>query len=204
MDKTNNLIALDADGVLVNYHAGYAKAWERAFGETLSVSDPDAYTAIRRYGLPRLGKEDRHRLREAMGTYFWSSLPPLDGALAACNALSEAGFRLVCVSAVKDQFREAREQNLRDIGFPLEAVYAAPKKGTDTRSPKAAALETLKPIAFVDDYAPYLQGVSDDIHKALILREPNGSPNIGNNLKLANSTHTNLLAFSKWWLAGNR
>ena len=201
MPKTNKLIALDADGVLVNYHAGYRLAWERAFGELPEIADPQAYSAIDRFNLPRLGPDRRADLRAAMDESFWSTLPPIDGALEACMALDAAGFELVCVSAVKDQYRDARAQNLADIGFPLSDVYAAPKKGTDTRSPKAAALEALKPIAFVDDYAPYLRGVSSDIHKALVLREPNGSPNTGDVLKLADSTHKNLLAFSKDYLA---
>ena len=201
MPLRNNLIALDADGVLVNYHAGYRLAWERAFGELPEIVDPEAYSAIDRFGVPRLGLEKRNVLRTAMDESFWSSLPPIDGALEACKSLDAAGFDLVCVSAVKDQYRDARAQNLADLGFPLKEVYAAPSKGTDSKSPKAAALDSLMPIAFVDDYAPYLRGVSDDIHKALILREPNGSPNTGEALKLANSTHTDLLAFSKYWLS---
>jgi hypothetical protein len=37
-----------------------------------------------------------------------------------------------------------------------------------------------------------------DLHAAL--REPNSSPNVGNALQLADSTHTNLAAFAQWWL----
>jgi len=201
LPETNKLIALDADGVLVNYHAGYRLAWQRAFGELPEVCDPQAYSAMDRYGLPFLGEDKLHQFRAAMDESIWSSLPPLDGAVEACANLHAAGFELVCVSAIKEQYRDARVQNLADIGFPLTEVYAAPPQHTDTVSPKAAVLETLKPIAFVDDFAPYLQGVSDDIHKALILREPNGSPNTGDVLKLANSTHENLLAFSQYWLS---
>jgi len=197
----NNLIALDADGVLVDYHAGYAKAWQRAFGETLTVKDPDGYSVFDRYGIPRLGAEKRTQLRAAMDVQFWSTLPAMNGALEACNMLKDAGFGLVCVSAVKNKYRQAREQNLQDLGFPLEAVYAAPKTGTQTQSPKAAILSDLVPAAFVDDYAPYLVGVPQTIHKALILRAPNGSPNKGKMLDLAQSTHANLLSFANWWLA---
>ena len=201
MPDRNTLIAIDADGVLVNYHAGYAKAWTRAFGETLETVDPDGYSTRDRFGVPHLEEDRRQILRGAMDEQFWSALPAMDGALEACTSLHEAGYRLVCVSAVKEKYRDARAQNLRDLGFPLEAVYAAPGAGTATTSPKAAILEELKPIAFVDDFAPYLRGVSDDIHKALLLRHPNGSPNTGDALRLATTTHKNLLEFSKWWLA---
>ena len=204
MEQTNTLIALDADGVLVDYHAGYRLAWERAFGTRPEIIDPNAYSVFGRFGVEQLDPEKLDQLRAAMGDSFWASLPPLDGALEACLALKEGGFTLVRVSAIQEKFRDARAQNLADIGFPLQDVYAAPSKGTHSESPKAARLHSLMPVAFVDDYAPYLQGVSSSIHKALILREPNGSPNTGEALKLADSTHKNLLAFSKKWLSGMR
>jgi beta-phosphoglucomutase-like phosphatase (HAD superfamily) len=40
---TKGVIALDADGVLLNYHVAYAKAWESAFGEKPKMKDPLAY-----------------------------------------------------------------------------------------------------------------------------------------------------------------
>ena len=201
MTSSNKLIVLDADGVLVNYHIGYAKAWARAFpDEEVEVKDADAYMAIDRYGLRRLDAHDRGKLRAAMDREFWETLPPISGALEGCEALRAAGYRLVCVSAVKDIYRQAREKNLRNIGFPLDAVYATPNKSANGISPKVAVLQKLNPIAFVDDYAPYMRGVSDHIHKALILREPNGSPNVGKALELAHSTHKDLFAFAGWWL----
>jgi len=200
MTTPSRLIALDADGVLLNYHSGYQTAWERAFGTLPEIADANAYWPQARFGVPQLDKEGRDRLRAEMGTHFWASLPPLEGALEACRKLSDAGYDLICVSAVKDQYRDARAENLADIGFPLSDVIAAPSKGTHGHSPKAAALEALKPIAFVDDYAPYLRGVDPQIHKALILREPNGSPNTGTALELSDSTHRDLADFANWWL----
>jgi len=197
---SSKLIALDADGVLLDYHAGYRAAWGRAFGTAPDVADAEAYWPQDRFGVPRLDKDGRDSLRAEMDEPFWSSLPPILGALEACQRLTEAGFELICVSAVKDKYRDARARNLTEIGFPLSDVIAAPSKGTNDQSPKAAALEALGPVAFVDDYAPYLRGVGEHIHKALLLREPNGSPNVGENLKLAHSTHADLAAFTIWWL----
>ncbi|OYU45117.1 MAG: phosphate acetyltransferase, partial [Burkholderiales bacterium PBB4] len=69
-----------------------------------------------------------------------------------------------------------------------------------SKSPKAQALEALKPLAFVDDYLPYLLGIEADMHLALILRDENGSPNVGEALRNVDSTHGSLLEFSRWWL----
>jgi len=70
-----------------------------------------------------------------------------------------------------------------------------------TRSPKADAIALLSPAAFVDDYLPYFRGVPAQVHTALILRGPNGSPNVGDELSLAQSSHLDLPAFADFWLA---
>ncbi|NWG73714.1 MAG: HAD family hydrolase, partial [Rubrivivax sp.] len=69
------------------------------------------------------------------------------------------------------------------------------------RSPKADAIAELMPEAFVDDYLPYLRGVPDAVHRALVLRAPHGSPNDGPELVLAHTTHDDLAAFVDHWLA---
>ena len=67
-------------------------------------------------------------------------------------------------------------------------------------SPKAEVLNSRELAAFVDDYAPYFMGVTGPVHKALILREPDGSPNDVGSVGLADSTHRNLLEFCQWWM----
>jgi hypothetical protein len=70
-------------------------------------------------------------------------------------------------------------------------------------SPKADTLNALKPVAFVDDFLPYFVGVTPSIHRALVLREPSGSPNVGDLLVHIDSQHADLASFSRWWLAKN-
>ena len=43
------ILAIDADGVLVDLHAGYARAWRQAFGVTLAERDPQAYWPMDRW-----------------------------------------------------------------------------------------------------------------------------------------------------------
>ena len=69
------------------------------------------------------------------------------------------------------------------------------------RSPKADAITELDPEAFVDDYLPYLRGVPSHVHTALVMRAPNGSPNAGDEMKLARSVHEDLAGFANHWLA---
>lgn len=194
-------IALDVDGVLLNYHTGYAKAWELAFGEPLQEVNPRAYWAVDRYNARRLDHSEVVKLREHMDYDFWSDLDPLEGALEACKQLYSKGYRLICVSALSPEFRQARFENLLNHGFPIEDVVATGNEGLGGMSPKAAAIGYLAPSAFVDDYLPYLVGVQKEkTHLALITREPEGSPNKGPNLAIADSSHHTLEDFADWWL----
>jgi hypothetical protein len=45
-----------------------------------------------------------------------------------------------------------------------------------------------------------MRGMPETVHAALILRQPNGSPNQGPELSIVRSTHANLAEFASWWL----
>lgn len=193
------IIALDADGVLLNYHLAYAQAWSKAFGSAPTVRDPLAYWPIDRWDVRRLVGDELAQFRGCFDHHYWSTIPAIPGAVDACHALVAAGYELACVSAIEAQFQAARLQNLRDCGFPIARVLATDNTGVDA-SPKAEALRELKPVAFVDDFLPYLRGIQANIHAALVLREPNGSPNVGDDLVWAHSRHADLTEFTRWWL----
>lgn len=193
-------IALDADGVLLDFHLAYADAWQRAFGRRPSERDPLAYWPIDRWEVERLDDAGRSRFRVHFDAAFWSSVPVIDGAVAASNALHDAGFELVCVSALDREYEADRLTNLRSHGFPIERVIAT-GNAEGARSPKADAIESLRPVAFVDDYLPYFRGLATGVHTALVLRAPNGSPNTGPELASVHSVHQDLADFSRHWLA---
>jgi len=196
---TRPLIALDADGVLLDFHLGYAGAWQRAFGAAPVERDPLAYWPIDRWLVERLDADRRAHFRRHFDAEFWSSVPAIEGAVDACNRLHDAGFDLVCVSALEAEHEAARLRNLRDHGFPIERVVATGNAAGE-RSPKADAIAALAPEAFVDDYLPYFRGVPQAVHTALILRAPNGSPNSGPELALACSIHQDLPGFAEYWV----
>jgi len=193
-------IALDADGVLLDYHHSYRYVWQRAFGVLPELADADAYWPFDRWAVRRLEGDELSRLRACFDEDFWTTIPPMAGALSACHSLHDAGFELICVSAIAEKYQDARLRNLRDIGFPIERVIATGADQSQT-SPKAAALRDIDPVAFVDDYLPFLRGLPETVHAALVLREPNGSPNSGPELRLAHSQHADLAGFAAWWLA---
>jgi len=193
------LIALDADGVLLDFHLAYAGAWQRAFGKAPAERDPLAYWPMDRWKVERLDEKKRVQFRASFDEQFWATVPAIEGALEACHRLHDAGYELVCVSALELEFEAARLRNLKQLGFPIERVIATGNEAVE-RSPKADAITELRPVAFVDDYLPYMRGVPRDIHTALVLRAPNGSPNVGNELVLAKSVHQDLAGFTEHWL----
>ena len=195
------LIALDADGVLLDFHLAYAEAWRRAFGEVPQERDAQAYWPIDRWQVEYLEGARLSHFGAHFDEQFWSTVPAIDGAVEACQRLCDAGFDLVCVSALEARFEAARLANLRALGFPIERVVAT-GNAQGERSPKATAIDKLRPVAFVDDYLPYLRGIRADVHTALVLRAPNGSPNTGLELTtLPRSVHADLAAFTTAWLA---
>lgn len=113
--------------------------------------------------------------------------------------MHEAEFELVCVSAIESKFESARLENLRSLGFPIRRVIATYNLA-GAISPKATTLSLLSLVAFVDDFLPYHRGVPPTIHRTLITRETNGTPNVGAELDNVDSNHRNLLLFSDWWL----
>ena len=194
------ILALDADGVLLDLHLGYASAWERAFGRRPVERDPLAYWPMDRFDVERLDDERRAHFRRHFDEPFWTAIPAIEGAVDACQCLHDAGYDLVCVTALDAPFQQARLRNLRDHGFPIERVIATGHV-EGAISPKADAIAELRPEAFVDDYLPYFRGVPDEVHTALVLRGPNGSPNVGEELRLARSVHDNLRACADHWLS---
>ena len=192
-------IALDADGVLVDYNRGYARVWERAFGQVPRELNPRAYWATKRFDVRWLEGEERTHFNTFFDDGFWRSLPAMPGAVEATQLLHAHGFELVCVSALPTIHGNARLANLRALGMPIDRVYACPRESD--KNPKIQTLVDLAPVAFVDDYYPYLRGVPDTMHRALLLRDPEGSPNVDLDPAHVCSTHNDLLEFARWWVA---
>lgn len=192
-------IALDADGVLLDYAKAYATAWAKYSGTVPIEQDPHAYWPMQRWGVPQLSGRALETFRAHFDEVFWRSIPAVGGALEACELLASNGYELVCVTALDARYAQARTQNLLSLGFPITRVITTSLQAP-LESPKAAVLRKLKPLAFVDDFGPYFAGVDPGIHKALVARDPNGSPNTQEVLRLADSQHQDLHGFARWWL----
>lgn len=202
MSSIKPIVVLDADGVLLDYHQAYKEAWFQAFGEKLEEVNANAYSPVQRWGARQLQLPDEfHRLERAMSDDFWLHMQAMDGAAHACQRLYNAGFELICVSALPHKYQYHRYENLQKLGIPIKSVYAT---GSEWRigktSPKAVIVNQIKPVVFVDDFAPFLRGVDNEIHKALIMGGSDNSPNVGEDFLLSDSQHPDLQSFVNTWL----
>ena len=203
----SNLIVLDADGVLIDYHAGYAQAWERAFGEKLQVKDPQGHHPMHYWDVPQLCAAGQAHLSEkGFNEEAWSTMPALPGAVEACAKLQRIGFRLQCATALSPKWRDARAANLKAMGFSMDEVHAVghssdtatPGTPRPVGNPKLQLVTALAPLFFVDDHLPYFQGIPAGIRRALIDVRPNGSANNDPMLEGPDSRHASLAEFAAW------
>lgn len=218
MSINENLIAIDGDGVLVDYHVAYAKLWERVFGEYPHEVVPTAYWALDRYAVRKLDGSELAHFKSFQDEQFWMSFQPMPGALEACYKLKEMGKTLVCVTAIKSDYEKWRLQNLLDLKFPIDDVIATGDySSTPTSSVKTLILNELMPSHFVDDYLPYFMGVDVRIRRVLIERakaDPRGGNQDVLGLKTIHQRHPDLLtwvqhfekteASEKQWLKKHR
>lgn len=199
MTSQKPIIALDGDGVLLDYHLAYQHAWLKAFGNLPEIKDPFAYWPKDRYDVRHLESNELDYFRSFFDDNFWANIPPINNAIDACYRLVDSGYKLVCVTALEHRYQSARFKNLRDQGFPITHVVTTSQTDGNV-SPKKAAVENLEAVAFVDDYLPYFRGLCGTVHRALILREPHGSPNQGAELSNVDSLHSDLMTFVMDWL----
>ena len=196
----NKFVLLDGDGVLIDYHEGYARAWEQAFGVRPKVRDPLGYHPRHYWDVPDLDETARAHLHDNGFTEeVWATMPAMPGAVEACEILQAAGFRLSCLTALRPSMQSARAANLRSLGFQMDEVIAVGP--ASEFNPKREELWKRQPGAFVDDLLPFLQGLPTGTWRALIQGRPNKSPNIDTQMEQPDSRHPDLLSFAKMWVA---
>ncbi|CAF1039169.1 unnamed protein product [Adineta ricciae] len=194
------IIALDCDGVLLNFDATYAQIYEKTFGKQLSVVVPQAYRAETKYGV-QLTHEEKFQFDEVWNEHGWRTMPMQDGALEACHLLHQAGYELVCVTAMSSNHSEHRLENFRLHGFPIDKIICTGyHKDNICKNPKKQVIEDLHPVAFVDDLRRNFKDIQG-VHTKLVfidherIDDPDRHETIYYDIK-----YPNLLAFVKDFL----
>jgi phosphoglycolate phosphatase-like HAD superfamily hydrolase len=116
-NKSGKETALDADGVLLDYHAAYGAAWERAFRSAPAIRDSRAYWPIDRWAVEHMTGTRLAHFQAPFDESFWATIPAIDEVVDACLTLVSAGFELICVTAMDITFAAARLRNQRTEVF---------------------------------------------------------------------------------------
>lgn len=192
------LIALDADGVLLDYNRQFGKVWGDHFGQAPVCVEPRAYHATTYWGVQAPAND--HPFWSAFDQGGWSSMPAMDGAVEACQRLVAAGHRLVCVTSMPTHREAERLANLKALGFPIERVIATGHCKDKTANPKKAAIEALGPDWFVDDELRKLKELLA-VRCVLVDPEHPDSPNEGQDSSYLAMRVRNLAEFADRLLA---
>lgn len=194
----DNVLAIDGDGVLLDYRQAYPLVWKKAFGEELVMKRPDAYHAHNAYGLTWKDKDQEKLFFQHFDDEAWSTMPAFEGVHEGCELLVSAGYRLVCVTSMNPDFEDARRRNFRALGLPIAEVHAV--KRAATGNPKLAMLRELGALALVDDLPDNFEGLGAGTHRAYIDYGRYDAPGIGTPVRI-DTRHANFLDFARYWVA---
>ena len=124
-----------------------------------------------------------------------------DGALQACLLLHQAGYELVCVTAMPARFTEHRLENFRSYGFPIDKVICSGYHPTNfNHNPKREIIEELHPVVFVDDLRRNFKDIEGVKTKFVFIdHEHEGDPNEHDNI-YHDVKYPSLLAFAEDFL----
>jgi phosphoglycolate phosphatase-like HAD superfamily hydrolase len=193
---TERIVAVDGDGVVVDYRQAYPAVWRAAFGGDLKLVRPDAYHAHTAYGITWESAAQEAHFFKYFDEEAWSNMPLMDGVEEGCELLVEADWKLVCVSSMNPAFEAARKRNFERYKLPISEVYAVKRHGTG--NPKKEVLERIRAKALADDLKDNFEGLSSDIHRAFINYRRFDCPSL-NSALVADSEHGSFLDFARYW-----
>lgn len=96
--------------------------------------------------------EEKELFNQTWDSHGWRTMPVLADSVEACQLLHQAGYELICVTAMPERFVEHRLENFREHGFPIDRVISTGYHADNFyRNPKKEVIEALNPVIFVDD-----------------------------------------------------
>lgn len=146
---TKPVLALDVDGVLLNFSGFWVQTAEQALGRNLPLLSRAYHFGVR-LGLTKAEYD-------ACWDYFrsidgWSKVPAFPGVGEVLQQLADR-YRLVAVTGIPFDVLDARLANLQALDFPLEEVLATGHRDFS----KEQLLRERQAVAFVDDRLKHLQ-----------------------------------------------
>ncbi|CAF0802284.1 unnamed protein product [Adineta steineri] len=170
--------------------------WKRGYSKWFR----NVEKAERKYNV-NFNDEEKEKFKQVWNEYGWRRMPMHDGALEACLLLHEAGYELICVTAMSSNFIEHRLENFRLHGFPIDKIISSGyDKDNFNNNPKRKIIEDLNPVVFVDDLRRNFNNIQH-VHTKLIFidHQREDDPNQHDNIYY-DAKYGSLLEFVKDFL----
>lgn len=155
-------IALDVDGVLLNFTESFDKAAEIVLKRKLTIHRDeflhDHYHLAKRIDVDIDTVENI--LQYMLDSKMYANFTPLPGVKEALKNIKDRGYEISIVTALPESAKEMRLENLQNaLGFtPDRCFFVGMGKS------KEAALKELRPDIFVDDRIEYLANAPQVFH----------------------------------------
>lgn len=197
--KKPKIIALDCDGVLLNYNQAYGKIYSETFNQPLQVAKPNAYHAHNYWGIEWDKQlEKKSIFQSAFNEHGWKNMPALEGSIEATHLLRSKGYKIFVVTSMPEFAEKHRHENLTNLGFAVDATIATGSK-KDKKNPKKPYIDALMPEFFVDDLIENFHNIDSPTKFVWIdwkCEDNDQSHHRLNNLRIHHE-HENLLDFVK-------
>lgn len=173
---SKGIIAIDADGVMLDYNLAFKDAYEKAFSTLLSLHDEKAFHAKNMWGISDFESEQKAHFYKASDSYqIWKNMPAIKDSVDAVNKMVQLGYEVVCVTSMPPKYQEDRLYNLQTLGFKISKVIATNRVSDE--NPKKKYIEELKPLYFIDDLLKNFEGIKGDTELVYVEREYSDNPN---------------------------
>lgn len=159
-------IALDVDGVLLDFMPAFDKAAEIVLGRKISVQQDE--DKMDHYYLKNRIQEPQERIDEILEymqtSRMYAQLEAFKGVKEAIDKIKSANFEIYIVTALPEKAKEMRLENLKNVLNLVPKEIFCVGMGLS----KAEVLEQLRPDVFIDDRVDYLVSAPFIYHLALI------------------------------------
>lgn len=169
-NNTNNIIAVDVDGVILNYQLAWIKERNKFLKLNTAIEKKGNYFhAHSCYGVPAFDSVQRKNFyKYTHASRFWANMPAIEGVIDELNkACLELDLQLVCITSMPKSYEGQRVENLLKLGLNFSKVIATSRRGSE--NPKKSFLQEIKPIAFIDDLRKNFEDVGADICTRVLL-----------------------------------
>ncbi|PPC84796.1 MAG: hypothetical protein CTY35_00305 [Methylotenera sp.] len=143
----NNIIGVDADGVILNFLHQWEVAAKSALRRTISMQS-GAYDLSERYQLTE--KECTKVWNKFHNDNHWRMIPEIPGAAEAIKKLIGFGYEPHVITAIPQHLLFDRIFNFHKIGMPQLKVHCV----SHNKQPK---LEELSPFVYFDDNPAHIE-----------------------------------------------